>query len=87
MGCCMKYAIIENGAVINVAESDTALAPNWIQSGTAKRGDTYSNGVFTTPAPMPEPPAALDRIEQIIEILMANGTLNASDATIIKGRR
>lgn len=47
----MKYAIIENDVVINIAISDAPLAPNWIQSDTAGIGDIYNNGVFAKPLP------------------------------------
>ena len=45
----MKYAIIENSRVVNIAASDTPLASNWIDVGTAKIGDTWDGSVFTTP--------------------------------------
>lgn len=45
----MRYAIIENGSVVNVAESDEALAGNWIQSESAKIGQLYSDGNFSDP--------------------------------------
>lgn len=50
----MKYAIIENGKVINVAKADAPLADNWVQSDTAKKGDDYNSetGEFSTPAPV-----------------------------------
>ena len=53
----MKYAIIENNKVINVAKSETALADNWIQSNVAKIGDTYNSETdeFISPHPEPEP--------------------------------
>lgn len=46
----MKYAIIENGKIINTAVSDSALAENWVelQDGFSK-GDLYENGVFSKP--------------------------------------
>lgn len=45
----VKYAIIENGIVTNVAVSISALADNWIQSDTAAIGDTYDGTEFTRP--------------------------------------
>jgi hypothetical protein len=47
----MKYAIIENGIVINVAEADAefAAAQGWIECPNAGPGWTYANGVFTEP--------------------------------------
>jgi hypothetical protein len=51
----MKYAIIENGVVTNVALSDKALESNWVQSDTAAIGDLYADGQFTKPAPYVDP--------------------------------
>jgi len=51
----MKYAIIENGRVINVAVADTPLADNWIASDTAAIGDTYENGQFIKPVLVVDP--------------------------------
>lgn len=50
----MKYAIIENNTVINVAVADAPLADNWIASEVANIGDTYENGEFIKPQP-PQP--------------------------------
>lgn len=47
----MRYAIIEDSKVVNVAVADEPLADNWIASDTARIGDTYANGEFTPPAP------------------------------------
>ena len=46
----MKYAIIQDNKVVNVAISDSALESNWIQSDTAAIGDTYENGQFSKPS-------------------------------------
>lgn len=71
----MNYAIIENGVVANIAASESALADNWIQSDTAKIGDTHSNGVFTTPPPPPAPvPESVTR-RQAKQALLINGKL------------
>lgn len=51
----MKYAIIENGRVINVAVADAPLADNWIASETAAMGDRYDNGQFVKPEPVVDP--------------------------------
>ena len=49
----MRYAIIENGIVTNVVESDIPPV-NGASTNTGNIGDTYSNGVFTPPAdPLP----------------------------------
>lgn len=47
----MRYAIIESGAVANVAVSDEPLADNWIASETAETGDCYDGAMFSRPVP------------------------------------
>ena len=51
----MKYAVIENGVVTNIAEADEAFAAEqgWVQSDTAQIGWTYDGETFTPPAPKP----------------------------------
>jgi hypothetical protein len=51
-----NYAIVVNNIVVNVATSERALEPNWIQSDTAQIGWIYSNGEFTAPEPEPVEP-------------------------------
>jgi hypothetical protein len=51
----MKYAIIENSTVVNVALSDAPLENNWIASETAAIGDRYENGQFIKPEPVVDP--------------------------------
>jgi len=52
----MKYAIIENGIVANVALAEEPLATNWVECQDAGPGWAYANGVFTPPvAQLPEP--------------------------------
>ncbi len=46
----MKYAIIENGTVVNITESATPLFDNWIESNAAEIGDIYENGHFSKPS-------------------------------------
>ena len=46
----MRYAIIEDGKVVNIAVSETALETNWIQSDTAKNGDSWDGSAFSLPA-------------------------------------
>lgn len=45
----MRYAVIENGVVVNVAESESALSASWVQSNSAKIGDSFDGSVFGTP--------------------------------------
>lgn len=48
----MRFAILNgNNTVVNIAISGSPLAENWIASDTALIGDSYSDGVFTTPPP------------------------------------
>ena len=49
----MKYAIIENNTVINVAVADAPMAGNWIATDVAAIGDRYENGQFIKPEPLP----------------------------------
>ena len=49
----MKYAIIENGVVVNTALADAPLADNWIQSDVAGIGWSYENGVLIEPVAVP----------------------------------
>lgn len=49
----MKYAIIENGVVVNLAKSDAPLGGNWVVAeGMVNTGDLWDGEVFT-PAPVP----------------------------------
>lgn len=70
----MKFAIIENGKVSNIAVADAPLADNWIASEIAKIGDEYVNGQFTTPPPDTELAAQAVRAQR-------NALLTASDWT------
>jgi hypothetical protein len=48
----MRYAIVENGIVVNVVLAESALNASFIESEAAQIGDTYENGAFSTPAPV-----------------------------------
>lgn len=58
----MKFAIIEDGAVINVALANEPLADNWIASEGAQIGDLYENGEFVTPQVATDPERVLAEI-------------------------
>ena len=60
----MRYAIVENGIVINMAEANAPLAANWIQSETAAIGDLCADGVFTKLLPDTSAAAAGIRSER-----------------------
>lgn len=48
----MRYAIVKNGAVVNIAEADAPLAANWIaDDGNARIGGTWDGSAFHPPAP------------------------------------
>jgi hypothetical protein len=47
----MRYSVIENGIVVNVAESESALSESWVQSDSAKIGDSFDGSVFSAPNP------------------------------------
>lgn len=70
----MRYAIVQDGKVVNVAISDAPLESNWIASDTAAIGDEYKNGQFSPPAPDYDAQWALVRAER-------NAKLAASDWT------
>ena len=59
----MRYAIIENWKVINTVKSKSALAANWMQSDTAKIGDTYDpdTGTFSSVQSLEEQKAELTK--------------------------
>jgi hypothetical protein len=59
----MKYAIIENNRVVNVAESDHPLHENWHQFDIANIGDHFENGILTPYDPYTDPEylAALEK--------------------------
>jgi hypothetical protein len=53
----MRYAIVVNNIVENVAISDYPVESNWVQSDTAGKGDLYQDGNFI-PQPIPSEIAA-----------------------------
>jgi len=63
----MRYLIIENNSVTNVAIADSPLFPNWIAEEGLDPGPsigwTYADGVFTPP-PEPELPPEVYQITQ-----------------------
>lgn len=83
----MRFAIIETNLVVNVAESDAPLAPNWIESNEAGIGWAYVGGVFVPPDPVtPEPLPPVVPIEitmrQARLVLNAGGYISAINAAI-----
>lgn len=72
-----RYAVVEGSVVANVVVSEEALAENWVQSDTAKRGDTWDGANFTTPEPEPEP-VVLDILSTDTWTIPADGTTFAT---------
>jgi len=73
----MKYAIVENGKVINIAEAEEEFAKqfdNWIASEKAQIGDQHVEGNFIKPEPDFEMLAKVVRIRR-------NQLLDESDWT------
>jgi hypothetical protein len=70
----MKFAIIENNIVTNIAVADEPFDNNWVASEEARIGDEYVGGQFVTPPPDPVPVAAAVRAER-------NARLSACDWT------
>ena len=50
----MKYAIVENGVVVNIAVADDPVADNWIEANGAEIGDLWDGQGFSKPAKTPE---------------------------------
>ena len=51
----MKYAIIENGKVVNTAIADSPMGQDWVQSDVAGIGWTYDGNSFAEPeTPQPK---------------------------------
>ena len=47
----MRYAIIENNIVTNIAVADEPLADNWFEAHGCKIGDIWDGESFVTPGP------------------------------------
>ena len=76
----MRYAIIENGVVVNVAlaEADYAAEQGWIDCPDAGPGWTYANETFTAPT-MQEPtaPAAPTKEQLMAELTALTAKIQA----------
>lgn len=46
----MRYAIVENGKVVNVAVSQSALEPNWHETNSAQVGWSFDGTSFAPPS-------------------------------------
>lgn len=58
MGYFVKFAIIQNGIVANIAEADEAFAATqegWVPAGSADIGDRHDGKTFAKPEAPPTP--------------------------------
>ena len=81
----MKYAIIENSVVVNIAIADPEYAQEqgWVElTGNAGIGWFYVNGQFIEPAPQPLPVPAQITMRQTRLELLNIGKLNDVDAAL-----
>jgi hypothetical protein len=69
----MRYAIIENGTVVNVVVADAEIASTngWIACPDAGPGWTYADGIFTAPVVVEPTPAPAPTKEQLMAQLAA----------------
>lgn len=73
----MRYAIIENNIVTNIAVADEPLADNWFEAHGCNIGDVWDGESFTTP-----PVSEEDTENEWAEIRKRrNGLLSACDWT------
>lgn len=65
----MKYAMVEDGVVTNIAEGSRAMARSWVQlpaGSPAAIGDRYAGGCFFAPdGSMRLPPETAETARQI----------------------
>lgn len=78
-----NYAQIENNLVVNLIVVDEnnipewIVAPTYIQSDTAMIGDTYENGQFIPPAPIP--PTSEENKQRAILLLQQTDWTSVAD--------
>ena len=76
----MRYAIIENGTVVNVVVADEQIAAEngWVECPDAGPYWTYANGVFTAPVVVePTPAPAPTKEELLAELQTLTAKINA----------
>ncbi len=76
----MRYAIIENGTVVNVvlASAEIATQSGWVECPTAGPGWAYANGVFTEPVVVESSvPAAPTKEELLAQVQALTAKINA----------
>ena len=77
----MRYAIVNDGVVVNVATSEHPLESHWIASETAAIGDIYDGQGFTRPEPPVVVPAIVSMRQARLALLDA-GLLDDVDAAM-----
>lgn len=77
----MKYAIIENGIVVNIAVSNAPLAASWVDGTGAQIGDEYVGGEFIRPVIVDHVPESVTRRQAKVALLQA-GLLDEVEAGI-----
>jgi hypothetical protein len=68
-----RFAIIENGTVVNVVVADAEIASvnGWVDCPIAGPGWTYANNVFTAPVVVAPTPTPAPTKEQLLAQLNA----------------
>ena len=76
-----RYAIIENGTVVNIAEADAdfAISQGWIEADGFGIGDRYENGQFVAYDPATDPIATAAQAQSVRA--QRNALLSACDWT------
>lgn len=77
-----RYAIIENGAVANIAVAVEPLADNWLAiEGDVQAGDTFDGQTYTRPEPVVIVPDAVTPRQAKLALLGAD-KLDAVDTAL-----
>lgn len=77
-----KFAIVENGAVVNIAAADEALGESWIAyEPGVEIGDLYDGETFTKPEPVVAVPQSVTPRQAKLALLGA-GLLDGVDAAL-----
>ena len=74
----MRYAIIEDGVVINIAKADKPLGKNWVPAKKGQIDDKYANGKFTTPPPK-QAPEKKSPTRKLGELLVSKSILTENE--------
>lgn len=77
----MRYAIIENGTVVNVVVANAQIAKQsgWVECPVAGPGWTYADGVFTEPPKLESVVASAEptKEELMAELAALTAKINA----------